>query len=131
MRRHLPLLLVLIPFAVPAAAHGTSCASNPDGTSFCHQHITSHRSATVALGSACHARRIYAIDASPVADASADAHFVAPHKIHMLNDIWSHHNTYGPLSVYGTFLSGHRILFENRSRFSVNVYFTRICRVTA
>ena len=120
MRRLLPLLLVLVPFAVPATAGAFSCRTNPNGrSSFCTVHLPAHRSGTFVFASDCHPSRIYAIDASPDADVSADAHYVAPHRVHMKN---------GPMSVYGTYLPRHQIRFENESAFAVNVYFTRICR---
>ena len=110
---------LLLALALPATAPAKSgCKANPNGTFFCTQYVRAHKSSTVALGSACHAARIYAIDASRNADVSADADFVAPHKIRMHN---------APMDVYGYFLADHRIRFGNHSAFAVHVYFTKRC----
>jgi hypothetical protein len=119
----LPLAAVAA-LALPSAAQaGLHCAAKHGPSRFCQLKLRTKRAQTVSLGSQCYAKRIYANGS----DASSDAHFVAPHTIRMLNDIWSHHNIYGPLDVYGYYLSGHRMRFENRSRFAVTVYFDKHC----
>src|SRR3954453_15073236 len=123
----LPVVAVAV-LALPGAAQASlRCNAEHGGVRFCHVNLGIGHEATVGRGYGCYAKRIFANDHSSVADASADAAFVAPHTIHMLNDIWSHHAKYGPLSVYGYFLSGHRMKFDNRSRFAVTVFFTRHC----
>jgi hypothetical protein len=122
----LPLLIVL-PLAVPAGAQATHCTTFGDGShSLCTQHLPSHRSAINHLGR-CYARRFFAVDSSPIADASADGHFVGVQRIRMLNDQWSDHAKYGPLDVEVRIEHGHTLHINNASRFAVVVHYTKVC----
>jgi hypothetical protein len=128
MRRRVLLpLLVVLPFAVPAGAQASHCRTFGDGThSLCIQHISSHGSSVNHLGR-CYARRFFAIDGIPIADASADGHFVGVQEIRMLNDQWSDHAKYGPLDVRVTIRHGHELHIHNASRFAVVVHYTKVC----
>ena len=127
MRRLLLPLLVVVPLTGAATADAATCRAYGDGThSLCTQRMDATTHATNDLGR-CFAKRFFAIDASPVADASADGHFVGVQHIRMLNDIWSNHERYGPLRVDVRIRGGHLLRMHNSSRFFVVVHYTRVC----